>query len=88
MRGGHLLSGNFTLVIKSVITAHLAWEGGELMSAGEAFLRVRDVQAYLSISKSSAYELCNGRLFPVRRIGKVLLVKKADLDAYLDKCMA
>lgn len=59
-----------------------------MMSAGEAFLRVRDVQVYLSISRSSAYELCSGKLFPIRRIGKVLLVKKADLDAYLDKRIA
>lgn len=59
-----------------------------MMSAGEVFLRVRDIQSYLSISRSSAYSLCDGRHFPVRRVGRVLLVKKVDLDAYLDKCVA
>lgn len=58
------------------------------MFAGEIYLRVRDVQSYLSISRSAAYSLCNGRNFPVRRIGRTLLVKRADLDAYMDTLVA
>ena len=56
------------------------------MYAGGAYLRVKDVQAYLSISRSSAYYICNGVRFPVRRVGKLVLIKKSELDEYLDKC--
>lgn len=58
------------------------------MYAGGDYLRVKDVQAYLSISRSSAYYICDGTRFPVRRIGKLVLIKKAELDEYLDACKA
>lgn len=53
------------------------------MYAEDSYLRVGEVQKYLRLSRSTAYNLCNGRAFPVVRLGKVILVNRAVLDSYL-----
>lgn len=54
------------------------------MYAEDSYLRVGEVQKYLRLSRSSAYNLCNGRAFPVVRLGKVILVSKVVLNSYLE----
>ena len=54
------------------------------MYAEDLYLRVEEVRKYLRIGRSSAYKLCNGRAFPVVRLGRLVLVKQSNLDAYLE----
>jgi len=64
-----------------------AWKGGaKLVNAqGNNLMRVGDVQKSLKVSRSMAYNLCNGKNFPVVKLGRVTLVFESDLLDYLSK---
>jgi len=72
--------------ISRIITPPIVIAGKEVevLYAEDIFLRVEEVQKYLRIGRSSAYKLCNGRAFPVLRLGRLVLVKQSNLEAYLD----
>lgn len=56
------------------------------LNANEEYMRVRDVQEYLGISRGKAYNLCSGEYFKVIRIGRLKLIRKSDLEGYLANC--
>jgi hypothetical protein len=69
--------------------SHPPLERGEEVSelnASEEYMRVGDVREYLKISRSMAYNLCDGRKFAVCQLGRVKLVRKSDLESYLRSC--
>lgn len=45
---------------------------------------VADVMHMLQISRSKAYQLCQGDLFHVVRIGAAIRIPKASFDAWLE----
>ena len=47
---------------------------------------VADIQGMLKISRGRAYELVQSGEIPHLRVGKLLRVRAADLDAYLESC--
>ncbi len=49
---------------------------------------VTEVQGMLKIEKSRAYQLVQSGEIPHVRIGKLLRVRAADLDAYVESCKA
>lgn len=53
-----------------------------------AVLTVPEVGRKLSISRASAYQLCNSEGFPAFRIGRRLLVPEEALAAWLAKQVA
>lgn len=53
-----------------------------------AVLTVPEVGRKLSISRASAYQLCNSKGFPAFRIGRRLLVPEEALAAWLAKQVA
>lgn len=46
---------------------------------------VRDLQSILGIGRNLAYDLANSGSFPVRRIGKRILISKAVFENWLNK---
>lgn len=48
-----------------------------------ALLRVKDVQSILNLSRSAAYALVNSGKLPILRVGRTILVDRADLEAFI-----
>ena len=45
---------------------------------------VPEIQDIMSISRPTAYKLCNSGLFPIVKIGNQIRVSKKAFDAWLD----
>lgn len=58
------------------------------MSADAEYMRVEDVRKYLNVSRTLAYNLCNGTKIPVYRIGRVILTTRAEVDQYVMNSMS
>lgn len=56
-----------------------------LMRGIEPILTVEQMAEVLQISRSYAYQLAHQRGFPVVRLGRVLRVPRAALEAWLEK---
>ena len=50
----------------------------------DTLLTVKEVQAKLGISRSTAYKLISSNQLRSGRIGKKILVRQSDLDTYLN----
>lgn len=48
-----------------------------------SILTINDIQKYLKISRSKAYDLIKSPDFPIIRIGKCIRVNKNELDNWL-----
>ena len=46
---------------------------------------VEEVQKMLGISRKTAYKMCNGTYFPVKRVGQKLLIPKASFIQWLNQ---
>ena len=44
---------------------------------------VAEVQEILGIGRNSAYKLCNGETFPVRKVGRTILIPIKSFEAWL-----
>lgn len=49
-------------------------------------LTVREVMILLRVSRANAYKIMNANDFPKFTIGKRLLVKKADIQNWIETC--
>jgi excisionase family DNA binding protein len=51
-----------------------------------ALLKPQDIAQRLNISRAMAYKLLNTGELPTVRIGRIVRVREADLEAYIQKC--
>ena len=51
------------------------------------FLTVKDIQAKLSLTRSTAYSLVNSEVFPVLRVGKVIRVPRKNFEEWLSQAV-
>ena len=52
----------------------------------ESLLTVEELRAYLRIGRAHAYRLIHNRAIPSYKVGRCVRVRKADVDAYLERC--
>lgn len=50
-----------------------------------AVYTVAEIQQMLGISRTKAYEICYQKLFPVKRIGKKILIPKQPFDDWFKR---
>ena len=55
-------------------------------SAYPALLKPEDIAQRLNISRAMAYKLTATGELPTVRIGRIVRVREADLEAYIQKC--
>ena len=51
-----------------------------------ALLKPQEIAQRLNISRAMAYKLLNTGELPTVRIGRIVRVREADLEAYIQKC--
>lgn len=50
------------------------------------FLNIDELSQYLGIKKSTLYAIVERREIPFYRVGRLILFKKDEIDAFMDKC--
>jgi excisionase family DNA binding protein len=55
-------------------------------NANVALLKPQDIAQRLKISRAMAYKLLTMGELPAVRIGRIVRVREADLEAYIQKC--
>ena len=53
----------------------------------DQLLTIKDLCRELAIGKNTAYELCRKKKINAIRLGRRFIIRKRDLDRYIDKMM-